>query len=118
MVTRERGQGGRTLPFVVKQESDAVTLLRQRIAAAGSVVHADEAGGWDMLHAFFDVRRINHKVAFSLDGACTNQAESFFAPAPLRAGPTPPHQRQVSRGLRRRDGVARGHPAAPERKPA
>jgi transposase-like protein len=78
VVARERGQGGRTLPFVVKQESDAVALLRQRIAA-GSVVHADEAGGWDVLHAYFDVKRINHSVAFSLDGACTNQAESCFS---------------------------------------
>jgi hypothetical protein len=78
VVARERGEGGRTLPFVVKQESDAVTLLRERIAV-GSIVHADEAGGWDMLHAFFDVKRINHSVAFSLDGACTNQAESFFS---------------------------------------
>jgi hypothetical protein len=25
------------------------------------------------------MRRINHSVAFSKDGACTNQAESFFA---------------------------------------
>jgi transposase-like protein len=76
VVARERG--GRTLPFVVAKESDAVTLLRERIAL-GSIVHADEAGGWDTLHAFFDVKRINHSVAFSLDGACTNQAESFFS---------------------------------------
>jgi hypothetical protein len=25
------------------------------------------------------MRRINHSVAFSLNGACTNQAESFFS---------------------------------------
>jgi hypothetical protein len=25
------------------------------------------------------MRRINHSVAYSLDGACTNQAESFFS---------------------------------------
>jgi hypothetical protein len=42
-------------------------------------VHADEAGGWDRLHAHYDMRRINHSVAFSLNGACTNQAESFFS---------------------------------------
>ena len=77
-VVAARERGGRTLPFVVKQESDAVKLLRERIAT-GSIVHADEAGGWDMLHAFFDVKRINHSIAFSLDGACTNQAESFFS---------------------------------------
>jgi len=45
----------------------------------GSIVHADEAGGWDRLHAYYDVMRINHSVAFSKDGACTNQAESYFS---------------------------------------
>lgn len=76
VVARERG--GKILPMVVRKESDAVALLRSRIAM-GSVVHADEAGGWDGLHAHFEMRRISHSVAFSLDGACTNQAESFFS---------------------------------------
>ena len=76
VVARERG--GRTLPFVVRKEIDAVALIRERVAV-GSIVHADEAGGWDMLHAYYDMKRINHSVAFSLDGACTNQAESFFS---------------------------------------
>ena len=35
--------------------------------------------GWDALHARFDVKRINHGIAFSDDDACTNQAESYFA---------------------------------------
>jgi transposase-like protein len=76
VVARERG--GRTLPFVVAKESDAVALIRERVKL-GSIVHADEAGGWDALHAVYDVRRINHGVAFSMDGACTNQAESYFS---------------------------------------
>ncbi len=76
VVARERG--GKTLPFVFGKEADAVATLRQRIAT-GSIVHADEAGGWDALHAHFEMRRINHSVAFSLDGACTNQAESYFS---------------------------------------
>ena len=76
VVARERG--GKTLPFVFGREADAVATLRQRIAT-GSIVHADEAGGWDALHAHYEMRRINHSVAFSLDGACTNQAESYFS---------------------------------------
>ena len=76
VVARERG--GKTLPFVVAKEADAVALLRERIAM-GSIVHADEASGWDRLHAYYDVMRINHSVAFSKDGACTNQAESYFS---------------------------------------
>jgi transposase-like protein len=76
VVMRERK--GRTLPFVYGKESDALPTIREHIPL-GSIVHADEARGWDMLHAHYDMRRINHSVAFSADGACTNQAESFFS---------------------------------------
>jgi len=76
VVMRERK--GRTLPFVYRKESDAIPAIRERIAV-GSVLHADEARGWDALHAHYDMRRINHSVAFSEDGACTNQAESYFS---------------------------------------
>jgi hypothetical protein len=71
-----RERNGRTLPFVYGKESDAIPAIRQRIRV-GSVIHADEARGWDALHAHYDMQRINHSVAFSKDGACTNQAESF-----------------------------------------
>jgi transposase-like protein len=76
VVVRERG--GRTLPFIVPKESDAVPVIREKVAV-GSTVHADEARGWDVLHAYYDTRRINHSVAYSLDGNCTNLAESYFA---------------------------------------
>lgn len=76
VVARERG--GRTLPTVVAKESDAVPFIRQHVAPS-SVVHADEASGWDRLHANFEMHRINHSVSYSLDGACTNWAESFFS---------------------------------------
>lgn len=75
-VIRERH--GRTLPFVVSKESDAVPFIRSKVPF-GSTVHADEARGWDSLHAHFDMRRINHSIAYSMDGACTNQAESYFS---------------------------------------
>jgi len=76
VVTRERK--GRTLPFVVKHESDGVELVTETIAK-GSTVHADEASHWDILHAKFETKRINHSEAYSLNGACTNQAESYFS---------------------------------------
>ncbi|EAV42622.1 possible transposase [Stappia aggregata IAM 12614] len=44
-----------------------------------STVHADEASYWDKLAAYFPIKRVNQKEAFSKDGACTNQAESFFS---------------------------------------
>lgn len=74
VVARERG--GRTLPVVVAKERDAVPFIRQHVAP-GTTVHADEASGWDRLHAHYEMMRINHSVAYSLDGACTNWAESF-----------------------------------------
>jgi transposase-like protein len=76
VVMRERG--GRTLPFVVRAEDEGVATVARRVAK-GSTVYADEASHWDALHARFDAKRINHGFAFSDDGACTNQAESFFA---------------------------------------
>jgi hypothetical protein len=77
VVVRERG--GRTVPFIVPRESDAVPLIRQTIAS-GTIVHADESAAWDRLHASFDMRRVNHSVEYKgIDDACTNQAESFFS---------------------------------------
>jgi transposase-like protein len=76
IVARERD--GRTLTTVTATEAAGAAFVAAHVAP-GSVVHADEAGGWDRLHARYDMRRINHSVAFSLDGACTNQAESFFS---------------------------------------
>lgn len=74
-----RQRGGRTLPFVFLKESEGVAAVRVRIPT-GATVHADEARGWDTLHAHYDMRRVNHSVEFmSADGACTNQAESYFA---------------------------------------
>lgn len=42
-------------------------------------MQADEATGWDALHARFEMKRINHREAYSFDGGCTNWAESFFS---------------------------------------
>jgi transposase-like protein len=76
VVARERG--GDTRVTVVPRETDAVPFVRA-IVQPGAVIHADEGGAWDRLHAHYDMRRINHSVAFSKDGACTNQAESYFS---------------------------------------
>ena len=76
VVMRERR--GRTLPFVFNKESEAIPTIRARVAP-GSIVHADEARGWDSLHAFYEMHRIDHSVTYSFDGACSNQAESYFS---------------------------------------
>ncbi|EJL33443.1 transposase [Caulobacter sp. AP07] len=76
VVLRERG--GRTLPFVTKAEREGVPLVTANVSP-GTTVHADEAPHWDVLSAKFATKRINHSEAYSLDGACTNWAESFFS---------------------------------------
>jgi hypothetical protein len=70
---------GRTIPFVVARESDAVPLIRQ-VIASGTVVHADEAAARDRLLASYPMLRVNHSREFkSEEGACTNEAESYFS---------------------------------------
>jgi hypothetical protein len=66
------------IPAVFNSESQAASFIRARIAN-GTVVHADEAVSWDNLHERFEVKRINHQKAYSLDGACTNMAEEYFS---------------------------------------
>jgi hypothetical protein len=36
-------------------------------------------GSWDNWHERFEVKRINHQEAYSLDGACTNWPEEYFS---------------------------------------
>lgn len=77
VVARERH--GRAVPWVVAREADGVAHIRQHVAN-GTEVHADEAAGWNVLHASFPMKRVNHSVEYlAEDGACTNWAESYFA---------------------------------------
>ncbi len=76
VIMRERK--GRSLPFVVASEGDAVPIVRDRVGTLASI-YADEGSGWDALHAGWDTHRVNHSVAFMDDGVCTNQAESYFS---------------------------------------
>ena len=78
VVVAMRERGGRTLPQVFAGEDAAVPAIRQRIAR-GTVVHADESPAWNPLHARFAMQRINHQHGYSIDGVCTNGAESYFS---------------------------------------
>lgn len=73
-----REQGGKSLPFVVRNEGDAVPFVRDHVGTLATI-HADEGTGWDMLHAGWDTKRVNHSVLFMDKGVCTNQAESYFS---------------------------------------
>ena len=76
VIMRERD--GRSLPFVVRSEGDAVPMVRDHVGTVATIM-ADEGSGWDALHAGWDTRRVNHSIAFMDEGACTNQAESYFS---------------------------------------
>jgi len=76
IVIRERN--GNTLPAVFRTEGQALKFIQSRIAK-GTIVNADESPNWNELHSRFEMKRINHEEAYSLDGACTNWAEEFFS---------------------------------------
>jgi transposase-like protein len=76
VIVRERG--GECLPGVFRSEKQALSFIRNRIAK-GTVVNADESNAWGDLQARYEMKRINHQEAYSLNGACTNWAESFFS---------------------------------------
>jgi transposase-like protein len=76
IIVRERN--GNSVAAVFKSESAAASWIKSRINP-GTLVNADEASGWNDLASKYEMKRINHQEAYSLDGACTNQAESYFS---------------------------------------
>ena len=76
VIVRERE--GNSLPAVFKTEAQALNFIKSRVAK-GTVINADESNAWNDLHSRYEMKRINHEEAYSLDGACTNMAESFFS---------------------------------------
>jgi len=76
VIVRERN--GNLVPAVFASEGSALSWIKSRIEP-GTVVNADEAGSWNGLHSKYEMKRINHQEAYSLDGACTNMAEEYFS---------------------------------------
>jgi transposase-like protein len=76
VIVRERD--GNSIPAVFKSESQAIAFISAHVAK-GTLVNADDAAGWNELHAKYEMKRINHEEAYSHDGACTNWAEEFFS---------------------------------------
>jgi transposase-like protein len=68
---------GKTKAFVGKKESDAVAAITDTLAP-DSIVHADGSRGWNGLARSYEVARVIHDDAYSLDGVHTNWAESYF----------------------------------------
>lgn len=88
VVVRQRSNGDteyigsvRTLTYVLHNENPAgIAQIANAAIERGAEVHADEANAYDNLHARYDMQRVNHSVEYmSEEGACSNQAESYFA---------------------------------------
>lgn len=78
-VVTVRERDGKTLTFVGLGEDDAVDFIKTRVDR-DATIHADESPAWHILHARYAMKRVNHEESYSSEnGACTNQAESFFS---------------------------------------
>jgi len=66
VVARERQ--GRTITTVTKTEADGLAFV-ESVVSPTAIVHADEAAHWDVLHAKYASKRINHQQAYRLNGA-------------------------------------------------
>jgi ISXO2-like transposase domain len=76
IVMRERD--GQTLPAAFPSETAALSYIRSQVAL-DTEMHADDASARDALHGRYVMKRIDHQVAYSLEGANTNAAESFLS---------------------------------------
>jgi hypothetical protein len=76
VIVRERD--GKSLPAVFRSEGAALGWIKAKVQK-DTLLNADEAPSWNDLHSRFEMKRINHQEAYSLDGACTNWAESYFS---------------------------------------
>jgi transposase-like protein len=76
IIVRERS--GNSVPALFASEGAALSWIKSRVLP-GTLVNADEASGWNDLASKYEMKRINHQEAYSHEGACTNQAESYFS---------------------------------------
>ena len=77
VVIRERD--GNTLPAVFRIGRRRRCLSSARASPRARSSTRTKSANWNELHSRFEMKRINHEEAYSLDGACTNWAEEFFS---------------------------------------
>ncbi|MGC1259954.1 MAG: IS1595 family transposase, partial [Jannaschia helgolandensis] len=78
VVVALRERTGRTLPFVAIGEAEGVALANENVSRMATI-SADEASHWDLLHAGWNVDRVNHSEIYSDHGKHTNMVESYFS---------------------------------------
>ncbi len=73
-----RQRDGHILPAAFRSETAALSFIKNRVARETEIM-VDESSAWNDLSARYVVKTINHQLAYSDNGACTNGAESFFS---------------------------------------
>lgn len=81
---RQRGEKGakRTLTFVTNEENQKdINEIAKKFISKQSTIFTDEHDSYNLLHASFKVKTVNHKEMYSKKGAGINinQCESFFS---------------------------------------
>ena len=84
LTLKQRGEKGsvKTMTFMLRTENQTdIDRITKRFVSTNSVIHTDESESYDILHAYYKVKRVNHSKEYfnKISKACTNQAESFFA---------------------------------------
>lgn len=83
VVVRERPSDDGSKPGrlrVIHRESEAAAVsFVKSVLKPGTIVHVDYGSEWMRLNMHFELKRVNHSISYSQDGACTNWAESFFS---------------------------------------
>jgi len=84
IVLKQRCNNGlsRTLTFVRNSENQKdVNSIVENYVSKQSTVYADESNAYDLLHAKYTMKRVNHSVEYAniKINANINQAESFFS---------------------------------------
>jgi hypothetical protein len=59
-------------------EAQAISFISKRVAK-GTTINADEASSWDGLHDRFEMKRINHQVAYSMEALARIGLRNFSA---------------------------------------
>ena len=77
-IIRERN--GQSVPVVIRSENtkDVKAAMLKNICRSATV-YADENPAYDAMHSLYNIKRINHSVAYSDGDICTNGAEGWFS---------------------------------------
>ena len=72
---------GKVRTYIIKVENqDDVKRLAEMNIKRGAIVCADESNAYDLLHAKYEMHRVNHQVEYMADdGTTNNMAESYFS---------------------------------------